>query len=95
MQTVTAQEKQKVIFPSGMFVKRKKEGEPNFVKGHISVKINDFVMFLKEHGKGKEWLNFDMKLSKEGKLYLQLDTWERDKQEAKVETVEDDPFAGF
>lgn len=88
------EDKQKVIFADGLVFKKRRDNAPDFIKGHLSVKIGAFVMFMKEHGKGKEWLNFDLKQSKEGKLYLQLDTWE--KQAPKVEApVEDDPFAGF
>jgi len=87
------EDKQKAIFPDGLVFKKKRENSPDFVKGHLSVKIGAFVMFMKEHGKGKEWMNFDLKQSKEGKLYLQLDTWE--KQAPKVEPKEEDPFAGF
>jgi len=41
----------------------------------VSVKVDEFIGFLKENVK-KGWVNMDVKLSKSGKYYFQVDTWE-------------------
>lgn len=91
------------VFINGMFFKspdeRTKEKAP-WVKGHISIKMADFIPFIKEH-KEEDWLNIDLKKSKGGKLYLELNTWKPKqedidavKAELKGEAVEaeDIPF---
>ena len=82
-----------IIFPDGFIVKRNPNA-PEWVLANVSIKVDEFVKFLKEHDKNG-WVNLELKNSKEGKPYLQLDTWEPNKDVVKkkaVEPVEDDPF---
>ena len=68
------------IFVDGMIVKRKPKA-PDFVKCSLSFKMADFIKFARaNHNDG--WLNVDIKLSKGGKLYAELDTWKPDKRES-------------
>ena len=62
------------IFGEGIFFKQK-ENAPSFVMGAVSIKVDEFILFLKENVK-KGWVNLDLKESKGGKHYFQLDTWE-------------------
>jgi hypothetical protein len=62
------------VFGEGIFFKQK-ENAPSFVVGAVSIKVDEFVLFLKENDK-KGWVNLDLKESKGGKHYFQLDTWE-------------------
>ena len=84
-----SEEKKAPVFVSGMYFKgpddRTKEKAP-WVKGHVSIKMSDFVEFIKTH-KEEEWLNIDLKKSKGGKLYFELNTW-KPKQE-EVDKVKD------
>lgn len=75
-------------FPNGLIFKTPREGAPDFVKGAVSIKREELIEWLKsEQG---EWVNLDLKKSKEGKLYFQVNDW---KPESKTETVSDDlPF---
>lgn len=77
------------VFANGLIFKRPREGAPEFIKGNISIKIADFKAFLEQHGAGQEWLNLDLKSSKEGKLYVELNTW---KKEEKKEEDTSIPF---
>jgi len=77
------------IFADGIMFKRPKEGLPDFIKGNISVKVADFGTFLAKHEKNG-WVNLDLKESKGGKLYLELNTWEK-KVEKKGEDSGDLP----
>ncbi len=75
------------IFAEGIRFSRPKEGAPTWIKGQIGIKVDEFVEFILKHKGTKEWVNLDLKQSKEGnKLYLQLNTWEGPKM---VPTVED------
>lgn len=74
------------VFPQGMFFKEKNEKAPDFVRGHLSIKRQEMIGWL---GTLKdEWVNIDMKTSKAGKMYLEVNTW---KPEAKPETEEIKP----
>ena len=66
--------KREVIFADGMFFKLPHPNSPDFIKGKISFKVKEFIAFLQTHEKDN-YVNVDMKKSKEGKLYFQLDTW--------------------
>ncbi len=63
------------VFADGMIFKRPRAGAPEFVKGSISVKVDEFSAFLEKHVKNG-WVNLNLKESKGSKLYLELDTWE-------------------
>ena len=61
------------IFPEGISVRDPHEKAPDFVRGRISMMKDEIIPWLeKQEG---EWVNCDIKRSKGGKLYLQVDTW--------------------
>ena len=62
------------VFGEGIFFKTK-ESAPSFVMGSVSIKVDEFITFLKDNVK-KGWVNMDLKLSKKGTHYFQVDTWE-------------------
>jgi hypothetical protein len=67
------------IFVDGMIFKKPRENAPEFVKGNISIKSDVFIEFLRKHTKGDGWVNVDLLKSREGKLYLSLNTFEPNK----------------
>lgn len=76
-----------------MFFERPNEGAPDFVKGKISVKVEEFYTFAKKYVKNSGYINIDLKKSKGGKLYLELNDWTPTKKEEDVEIEpEDVPF---
>ena len=62
-----------VEFPAGLIIKAPREGAPDFVKGSISIKRAELVDWLNQ--KQDEWINLDIKVSKQGKWYTQVNTW--------------------
>ena len=70
------------IFADGFIVKRK-DSAPEFVVASVSVKVEDFGKFVKEH-QDNGWLNMDIKKSRQGKLYAELNTWKPDQKVTKV-----------
>ncbi len=76
---------------------KKRDGQPDFVIGKLSINVPQFREWMQNHMKENPdvtWVNTDMLVSKNGKGYAKLDTWEPEsKQETKVEPVSDDiPF---
>lgn len=70
-------EKTKKVFAEGIYFDRPREGAPEFVKGRISIKIETAVPFLQKNA-SNGYVNLDLKTSKEGKLYLEVNTWKKD-----------------
>ena len=64
-----------ITLAKGFFFDRPREGSPEFVKGRISIKVEDAIAFLNEHKNEKDYVNLDLLSSKEGKLYLKLNDW--------------------
>ena len=69
------------IFAAGVYFKPPHQNAPDFVKGSISIKLADFSAFVKEHRDG-EWMNLKVLESRNGKMYVELDTWKPDPQRA-------------
>ena len=88
-------EKPAKIFAKGIYFEKPKEGSPEFIRGKINIKVADAIPFLEMYASNAGYVNLDLKKSKEGKLYLELNTW---KPTPKVEVVEDhtaiDPVTG-
>lgn len=84
------------IFANGLIVKPPRDTAPDFVKGSLSIKTEEFISFLEAHTKGDGWCNITIKESRGGKWYPELDTWvkgEVPRAKPKPETEEEDsPF---
>lgn len=68
-------EQRETVFVNGLIFKKPHEKAPDFVKGHLSIKADELTTFIAEHKDAKGWLNIDMKKSREGKIYFQLNTF--------------------
>lgn len=81
-------------FIDGMSVKVPHEKAPDFVKASGSIKLDAFANYLRELKKREpdaEWLNFQIKVAKSGKWYVERDTWEPKKAaDPTPATVEED-----
>ena len=67
------------VFVDGLIVKRH-EKSPDFVICNLSFKGQEFLTFMREHQKDG-WVNVQVKRSKGGKLYAELDTFTPGKRE--------------
>jgi hypothetical protein len=69
---------QEKIFANGLIFKAPRPNAPEFVKGSLSIKVDEFVAFLTAHNTNAGWVNIDIKESKGGKLYCELNTYKPD-----------------
>ena len=69
------------IMADGMFFKEKHQNAPDFVIGGLSIKIDQFAKFVKDHKDG-DYLNFQVLKSKKGNPYIVLDTWKPNRDQA-------------
>ena len=63
-------------FIGGLFFKDPHENAPDFVMAKGSIKVADLRDWLAQQD--GEWVNFDLKRSREGKPYAQIDDWKPD-----------------
>lgn len=76
-----SQETREVVFTEGFIFKKPGDKAPEFIKGEIAIKVDEFVAFLLKHKKADGWVNINLKKSKAGKLYTDLDNWTPPKKE--------------
>jgi hypothetical protein len=93
-----------IEFVDGLIVKPPHAKAPDFVKAAISIKVADLGVWLRaKHKAGEEWVNIDVKESKNGKWYAAVSTYKPKKTDeqqpaarkpaAKRPAAEDDiPF---
>jgi hypothetical protein len=60
-------------FVDGLQVKAPRQGSPEFIKGSLSIKREDLIKWLQ--GYTGEWINVDLKESKKGSWYAEVNTW--------------------
>jgi hypothetical protein len=70
-----------------MIFKPRRENAPDFIKGGLSIKVDDFIAFLQKYKKADGWINVDICQSQGGKLYTSLNTFEPKKQEDVSDSV--------
>ena len=68
------------IFVSGLFFKSPHPSAPDFVKGKLSIKVSELIPFIQQY-QNNDYVNIDLLLSKEGKFYMKLDTWQPQQQQ--------------
>jgi hypothetical protein len=68
-----------IKFADGINFKFPSQNMPDFIKGTISIKAKEALIFIEEN-QDNGWLNIDVKESKAGKLYCSLNTYNRDRQ---------------
>jgi hypothetical protein len=57
-----------IEFVDGLIVKEPHKNAPDFVKANLSIKVAELSKWL-EGKAGEEWVNLDVKVSKNGKWY--------------------------
>jgi hypothetical protein len=73
------------IFADGLIYKAPRENAPEFVKGSLSFKVDEFIKFLEANNTNGGWVNVDIKLSQGGKLYCELNTYKPEKTDSLKE----------
>jgi hypothetical protein len=66
-------------FINGIIFK-KKENAPDFVIGSLSIKVEEAMTSIQEHAKNG-WVNLDIKKSQKGTYYVEVNEYQKDKQD--------------
>jgi hypothetical protein len=67
------------IFADGIIFKLPTDKAPNWIKGNITINIEKFTEFIKSQSNERGWINLDVKESKNGTLYVELNTYQKPK----------------
>ena len=78
-------------FIDGLIAKKPNAKAPKWVLMNLSFKCEELINFIQTHSDESGWLNIDVKESKAGKIYCQLNTWKADKSKKKVEETTEEP----
>ena len=80
------------IFADGIRFSEPSEKAPDFIKGRISIQAEQALAFIEKYKDERGWLNLDVKESKGGKLYVELNTWKKGETQSapKGEAEEDE-----
>ena len=81
------------IFTTGLVFKLPSEKAPDFVKGKLSIKVDEFTAWLQGHVNNNGWVDIDIKESKGGKIYCELNTYKPERP--NIETKEDVPTVEY
>ena len=74
-------EKKETIFANGFYFDKPRDGAPEFVKGRMSVKVEDAITFLQTYRNTKGYINCDLLKKKDGSgFYFTLNKWEPEKK---------------
>jgi hypothetical protein len=83
-------------FAEGIYFDLPREGAPDFVKGRMSFKVAEAVVFLQKHENNAGYVNLDLKVGKSGKAYAELNTYVPTKPEGlKEEAAEEESEIPF
>lgn len=84
------------IFAEGMNFQLPTPKTPDFVKGRMGVKVEQFYAWARDHKDERGWINLDVCVSRGGNTYIALNTYKKtaDGDDVKVEKkeVDDVPF---
>lgn len=72
------------IFADG-FIFKKRDNAPDFVVGQLSIAVEDAIQFIGQHEKNG-WVNLDIKQSRAGKYYIELNQFVPKNQQAEKPT---------
>jgi hypothetical protein len=68
------------LFADGCHFDLPPENAPEWVLGKISIKVADFIDFLKAHKSERGFVTLDVKKSQKGNVYVELNTWHKSDQ---------------
>ena len=78
-------------FVDGLIAKKPSDNAPDFIKANVSIKRKELIDWL--DGRSDDWVNVQIKESKGGKWYAQVDDWKpAESQRSPVSSPKTDDF---
>jgi len=82
-----------IKFINGISAKKPPESIASFVKAKVSIKREELIETLKKST--DEWINLDLKESKEGKYYFQVNEWKPENKTSNSAPLDDNNNTPF
>ena len=76
-----------MAYLNGLWVENPHEKAPDFVKAKMSINVEKMLDTLK--ASKEKYINLQLKESKDGRLYAEIDEWKPDKSAPKPEPMPD------
>lgn len=76
------------IFANGINFKMPRDNAPGWIKGTLSFKVTDAIAFLQKHENVAGFVNVDVKESKGGSVYCELNTYKLERPAGLGTTTE-------
>jgi hypothetical protein len=76
-------------FLNGIIFKLPHQNAPDFVKGQLSIKREELIESLQNES--GDWINLQLKVSKEGKPYAQIDEWKPNSDQSEGSKAQKSP----
>ena len=85
------------IFANGIFFSKPDSSAPSFVLGKLKIKADEAIQFIKDNQNEAGWLTLEIKNSREGKAYLEVNNYRKPEaaaKPAKIQPIEEEepPF---
>lgn len=74
-------------FAQGLRYSLPHQNAPDFVKGQLSIKVDEFINWIEQNKNDRGWINIDIKESRGGKLYCELNNYGQDKKSVEKNEV--------
>lgn len=71
----------KIVFPEGIIFRRAPENAPEWIKGKISFKVDEFTKWMKQYKNEDGWVSLDIRKAMKGNLYLALNEYKKKDKE--------------
>jgi len=81
-------------FAEGMYYDDPRDGAPDWVLGKVNIQVVKAIAFLQAHANEGGYVNLDVKRAKNGKPYMELDTWKPSGEARQAEPAKADAWAG-
>ena len=72
------------IFVDGLYVDLPREKAPKFIIANLSFNVKKFVKFIQTQENERGWVNIDIKESKNGNVYAEVNNWQKQKEDTPV-----------
>lgn len=81
-----------IIFAEGLFYNLPSDKAPDFIKANISIAPEKFIEWLQQQtANDKGYVKLTVKESKNGKVYVALDTWQPNQQQQPQQPAQQQP----
>lgn len=77
-------------FVQGMFYREPSINAPKWIKGNLSFRVKEFTEFLMAQEDERGWVNIDIKESKKGTIYCELNNYKKGAIKQEIPVIQEE-----